>query len=748
MCSSSLFHVVAKEAVELGVRDGAGQAVKLAGRGDVARRADHRGPGDARERAAQADAAHPEAGEIVHRELGCARHQEIHRFRRHRLDHRRDLLARPDAGRVEAVGAGRREGLEATHRLIEIGLSADEALAARRKHHIAAGLIDCGTRRAHARQRKLEIVERDAGVGGRILDRQPRDSGIDAQRHAFGHALGCVRKAALEVGVHGNVGGGSDLAEMGEHRRARHGAVGAALGESEARAGRGQRLESETLQIARRAHVPGVGDDEASLRVELEERRALFGGRGHGGASFAIGGVGEGDCLESSALCRMDRARRLRQPKELARAPVALEGGLAMPSFADHAASRRKFLQLLAASPLWGTGAAFAGEGFAPGSKLPDPLMWAPMRADDLIKSPKEAINVFDFEPVCRKNVPPAHFGYMASGIDDEATLRANREGFLKFQLRPRRLVDVSKVDMSTEILGVKYASPIVLAPVGGQRSFHDEGEVACARAAKVGDHLQILSTAASLGVEDVTSARGKPIWYQLYATNKWEVAEAMVKRAEKAGCLAVAVTVDRASGRNQETFFRLRATDTRDCSGCHDRSSLQSSMRTRAMYQGIDLSGLTNTQASAMTWDFFKRLRDTTKMKIVIKGILAWEDAVIAADNGIDAIIVSNHGARSEDSGRSTIDALPEIVEAVNGRIPIIVDSGFRRGSDVVKALCIGANAVCVGRPYIWGLGAFGQSGVERVLELLRAETYAMMQQVGAPSIKQLVPAMVRRAT
>src|SRR5215831_17665789 len=291
--------------------------------------------------------------------------------------------------------------------------------------------------------------------------------------------------------------------------------------------------------------------------------------------------MGEGDCLETSALCRMDRAPRLRQPKELARAVIALEGGLAMPSFADQAASRRKFLQFLAGSPLLAAGGleAFAGEGLAPGSKLPDPLIWAPMRADDLIKSPKEAINVFDFEPVCRKNVPPAHFGYMASGIDDE---------------------------------------------------------VACARAAKVGNHLQILSTAASLGVEDVTSARGQPIWYQLYATNKWEVAEAMVKRAEKAGCLAVAVTVDRNGGRNQETLFRLRPTDTRDCKACHDRSSLQSSMRTRAMYQGIDLSGLTNTQASAMTWEFFKRLRDTTKMKIVIKGILAWEDAVIAADNGI----------------------------------------------------------------------------------------------------------------
>jgi isopentenyl diphosphate isomerase/L-lactate dehydrogenase-like FMN-dependent dehydrogenase len=418
-------------------------------------------------------------------------------------------------------------------------------------------------------------------------------------------------------------------------------------------------------------------------------------------------------------------------------------------SSAHQAASRRKFLQFLASSPLLAAGAAPAlgGEGLVPGTKLPDPLPWAPMRADELISAPKQAINVFDFEPVCRKNVPPAHFGYMASGIDDEVTLRANREGFLKFQLRPRRLVDVSKVDMSVDILGVRYPSPIVLAPVGGQRSFHDEGEVASARGAKAGNHLQILSTATSIGIEDVTAARGAPLWYQLYATNKWEVAQAFVQRAEKAGALAVAVTVDRSGGRNQETLFRLQRNDTRDCNACHDRSSLSATLRTRAMYQGVDLAGLTNTQSSAMTWEFFNRLRDITKMKILAKGILAWEDAVLAADAGLDGIIVSNHGARSEDSGRSTIDALPEIVEAVGGRIPILVDSGFRRGSDIIKALCIGATAVCIGRPYIWGLGAFGQAGVERVLELLRIETYAMMQQVGAPSIKQLVPAMVRRA-
>jgi 4-hydroxymandelate oxidase len=418
-----------------------------------------------------------------------------------------------------------------------------------------------------------------------------------------------------------------------------------------------------------------------------------------------------------------------------------------MATSSDNSVSRRRFVQFLAGSPWFaaGAGPAFA-ETLLPKPKLPDPLMWGPLDAQHLIKSPKEAINVFDFEPVMRQNVPPAHFGYMASGIDDEVTLRANREDFLKFQLRPRRLVDVSKVDMSAEILGVRYRTPIIVAPVGGQKAFHEQGEIATARAAKAGDHLQILSTATTSTPEDVTAARGAPLWYQLYATNKWEVAKAFVTRAEKAGCLAVAVTVDRSGGRNQETLFRLRATDKRECSTCHDRSSLQANLKRRSMYQGVDVSGLTHTQSSAMTWDFLKRLRDVTKMKIVIKGILAHEDAVLAAAAGIDAIIVSNHGARSEDSGRSTIDALPEIIEAVRGRMPVLVDSGFRRGTDIVKALAMGAQGVCIGRPYIWGLGAFGQAGVERVLELLRIELYAAMQQVGAPTVKHLVPAMVRR--
>jgi 4-hydroxymandelate oxidase len=409
------------------------------------------------------------------------------------------------------------------------------------------------------------------------------------------------------------------------------------------------------------------------------------------------------------------------------------------------AVNRRLFLQFLAGSPvLAASGRSFAQEE---ASKLPDPMLWAPANLQDVIASPKDAINVFDFEPVCRKNVSPAHFGYMASGIDDEVTLRANREGFLKFQLRPRRLVDVSKVDTSIEIFGAKYDSPIGIAPTGGNRAYHPDGEIAVAKAAKAGNHLQILSTAASTSVEDATAARGAPIWFQLYATSRYDLAEALVKRAENAGCPVVAVTVDRVGGRNQETFFRLRRTDTRDCSSCHDNSTVQASVRSKPNYNGLDLSGLKNTQSANLNWDTIKRLRGATRMKIVLKGILAHEDAALAVDNGVDGIIVSNHGGRGEDSGRSTIDALPEIVDAVKGRIPIIIDSGFRRGTDVVKALAIGAQAACIGRPYLWGLGAFGQAGVERVLELMRVETRVVMQQCGVHSVKQLNSSYVRRA-
>ena len=415
-------------------------------------------------------------------------------------------------------------------------------------------------------------------------------------------------------------------------------------------------------------------------------------------------------------------------------------------SLQDQNSSRRRFLQYLAASPLLAAGGmeSFANE--LP-SKLPDPMIWTSF-SQQLIKAPKEAINVFDFEPVARANVPPAHFGYMASGIDDEVTLRANREGFLKYQLRPRRLNDVSKVDMSVELFGTKYSSPIFICPTGGNKFFHPDGESAVAKAARTGDHLQILSTAANDSVEDVTKARGAPIWFQLYASPQWEVAKALIQRADAAGCPVLVVTTDRVGGRNQETLFRLMREDARECSTCHDRSSFAKRNARRHNYDGIDLSQITGSaESSNLTWETVRRMRDITKMKIVLKGILTPEDAEFAVKNGMDGILVSNHGGRGEDSGRSTIDALPEIITAVNGRMPVIVDSGFRRGTDVVKALAMGAQAVGIGRPYLWGLGAFGQEGVEKVLELVRRETRAAMQQCGVRSVKELDRSFVRRA-
>ena len=401
------------------------------------------------------------------------------------------------------------------------------------------------------------------------------------------------------------------------------------------------------------------------------------------------------------------------------------------------AASRRRFLQFLAASPLFTRGAL--AEGLRPS----DPVDWAPRDLDKLIADPTQALDVFDFEPVMKKNVPPAHFGYMATGVDDEVTLRANREAFQKFALRPRRLVDVSKVDISTEILGVKYDSPIVLAPTGSNRAFHPDGELAAVKAAKAGNHLQILSTVASTSIEDAIAARGAPLWYQLYTTQRREVGEALVKRAEAAGATAIAVTLDVRSSAKWETFVRLRRTDTRECGSCH---GLNDYLSRKPNFTGIELGGVSGTAVTNLTWDSIKRLRDTIKVKLVLKGILAHEDAVLATDAGVDAVIVSNHGGRVEDGVSATIDVLPEIVSAVGGRMPVLVDSGFRRGSDIVKALALGAQAVCIGRPYLWGLGAFGQPGVERVLGMLRFETRNAMQQLGAPAIKDLTPAMVRR--
>ena len=412
-----------------------------------------------------------------------------------------------------------------------------------------------------------------------------------------------------------------------------------------------------------------------------------------------------------------------------------------MPAFDHRFENRRRVLQWLSASPLVPyTGLISAAGGVDHPSKLSQLEAEAAM-----IAKPEDAINVFDFEPVFFKNVPPAHVGYMASGIDAETTLKNNRSAFDKYYLRPRRLNDVSKLDTSVELFGVKYPNPIFICPTGGNKAFHPEGEVAVARGAKAGGHLHMLSTVSSSSVEEVTKARGAPVWFQLYATSTFNVAKQLVARAERAGCPVVAITVDRVAGRNQEAFERLKKVDKRNCADCH-KPGVAERAKKLPNYTGVDITGLSNMLSSNLDWEVVKRLRDTTKMKIVLKGILTAEDTELAVKNGIDGILVSNHGARSEDSGRATIDVLPEVVEVAKGRITVIVDSGFRRGTDIAKAMAMGAQAVGVGRPYLWGLGAFGDAGVAKVMEILRTEFQVAMAQSGIRSVKEFTPAFVRR--
>ncbi|HEY0436320.1 MAG TPA: alpha-hydroxy acid oxidase [Phenylobacterium sp.] len=393
---------------------------------------------------------------------------------------------------------------------------------------------------------------------------------------------------------------------------------------------------------------------------------------------------------------------------------------------------RRAFLRFLAASPL------LAGGGLA-GQAL------AQAQTPELVTKAADALDVFDLEAVAHRNVPVAHWGYLMTGVDGEATLNANRAAFGRYQLRTRRLVDVSRLDMSLDLFGTRYASPIFLCPLGSQRAFNPDGELGSARAAKSRNALQVLSTVASTPVEDVIKAREAPIWFQLYAPADLEIALQMVARAERAGCAAVAVTVDLPAGRNTETLSRAIRADSRQCTACHAPGG--SSTLTRPIYQGIDARRL-GANSSSMTWDFIRRLRDSTKMKVLVKGLESGEDAALAVKYGADGVVVSNHGGRATETERGTLESLPEVVAAVKGRVPVLVDGGVRRGTDALKALALGATAVGIGRPYIWGLGAFGQAGVERTLDILNAELRLAMVGVGARSLKEIGPqALIRRA-
>jgi len=366
---------------------------------------------------------------------------------------------------------------------------------------------------------------------------------------------------------------------------------------------------------------------------------------------------------------------------------------------------------------------------------LQSPLLWAaapPALARPELAVPAnaaEALDVFQLERVARAklDLPAIHF--IVNGADDGKTVAANREAFDAWAIRVRRLVDVSRIDTTREVLGEKLEVPILLAPVGSQQQVHPDGELATARAARTVGNAMIASTVTNASVGEIARAAG-PLWFQLYASPDVKLMEKLVADAEAAGCRVMALTTDSNTRGNREgERWWGRATAGRPPLRLGNLEG----------YAGPPRIG-----DVALDWDTVDWLRSRTRMKLVLKGIVTREDGELAVRHGVDGIIVSNHGGRQEESLRSTLSSLPEVVEAAGARMPVLVDGGFRRGTDIFKALALGASAVCVGRPYLWGLGAFGEEGVARVLVILREELRRIMQLAGTTSLDAITRAYV----
>jgi 4-hydroxymandelate oxidase len=334
-------------------------------------------------------------------------------------------------------------------------------------------------------------------------------------------------------------------------------------------------------------------------------------------------------------------------------------------------------------------------------------------------------VNVSEFEPVARERLSQMIYDFYAGGAEDEITLRENREAFRRRYLRYRVLVDVSERDTSTTLLGQELPFPVILAPTAMHKLAHPDGEAATAQAAASLGVLMTLSSVSTLTLEDVAGAApGAPRWFQLYCYTERAVTEMLVKRAYSAGYTALVVTVD-------VPYLGRRERDFRNAFVLPDGIRL-ANFDPIAVEPGEGESVLSQFVATLQTptlnWNDLEWLRSLSPMPILLKGIVRADDAKRAADLGVEGIWVSNHGGRQLDGAVATADVLPEIVSAVDGRAEIVVDGGVRRGTDVLKALAMGADAVAVGRPQLWGLAADGQNGVRRVLEMLRDElTLAM---------------------
>jgi 4-hydroxymandelate oxidase len=344
-------------------------------------------------------------------------------------------------------------------------------------------------------------------------------------------------------------------------------------------------------------------------------------------------------------------------------------------------------------------------------------------------------VNVLEFEAIARDRMTPSAYDYYAGGAEDEVTLAGNRAAFQRIALRPRVLAGTAAVSTRTQLLGLDLALPVGLAPTAFNKLGHPDGEIGAARAATRAGSFLCCSTIASTTLEDVAAASDGPLWFQLYVYRDRAITRDLVARAEAAGCRALVLTVDtpRLGRRERDLrggFSLPEGIGIRNLEKYGTPEALrwaQTSSFTEYVHHLLD---------AGLTWDAVAWLRSVTSLPVVIKGILTAEDAALALAHGASGIVVSNHGGRQLDGAVATITALPAIADEVAGRAPILLDGGVRRGTDVFKALALGARAVLIGRAYLWGLAADGESGVLRVLEMLRTELELTMALAGASTV------------
>lgn len=345
-------------------------------------------------------------------------------------------------------------------------------------------------------------------------------------------------------------------------------------------------------------------------------------------------------------------------------------------------------------------------------------------------------LSVKEFEELAKDRLPPDVYDYIAGGAEDEVTLRANESAFARLRLLPRVLRGPACRDLGVSLLGSDATMPVLLAPTGFHRLAHPEGERLTARAAAAAGTIMMVSMGSTVAIEDIAEAGGESLalWFQLYVQPDWAVNEALVRRAERARCRALVVTVDQAVYGRRERDHRNGFHDLPDGIYCENLRGIAGEPGVRAIQVTPELN-----------WDHIDRLRQMTALPIVLKGLMHPVDAVIAIRHGVSGIVVSNHGGRQLDTAVASVDALSDVAEAVNGRIPVLLDGGVRRGTDVVKALALGASAVAVGRPVFWGLAAAGQDGVTEVLEFLREETDRVLGLCGCACLREITRDLVR---